>query len=599
MKDVKKISLSKYFPPFFKGGCPKGGWVLLLIFAIGLLLRTYNFNWDQSQHLHPDERQITMVAMNILFPKELTFFNLFNPESSLNPKFFAYGSFPIYFLKFSANLFSVFTPQISSYDQINLFGRLISAIFDSFTILIVYQITWLLFSSHKKSLFAASFYALAVLPIQLSHFYAVDTLLTFFISLTLYLSILLYRNFNLKKSILCGVAFGLALATKISATVLLVSFFFSFFIETLLSLKKEIFSQEISFFKKIKKYLTSILNPKFWIKNRIFKFKKIFFYSLLIILFSIITFIIFEPFAIFDFSTFWRQINEQNAMTKNAFVFPYTLQYVGTLPYWYQIKNIFFWGLGPAFGLVSFIGFFLTFKKLIKGLITPGNESSEGGQLIILSFFIAYFFTVGCFAIKFMRYCLPLYPILAIFSSSILDNFKKPFINIIFFINLFWLFAFINIYNAPNTRVSATKWINQNIPEGSTILREHWDDGLPLGYGNYNLVDLPLYDSDDIHTKWPSIYNHLSSADYLIIASNRLYVPLQKLTDCNNLPQGYCYTKTAKYYQDLFSGELGYTKVTEFTSYPSFLGLEINDQSADESFTVYDHPKVMIFKKND
>lgn len=588
MKIIAKVKSSFKYPQT----------ILLVIFSIGLLLRTYNFNWDQGHHLHPDERQITMVAMDILFPKKLTLSNLFNPDSSLNPKFFAYGSLPIYFLKFSANLFSVFDHQLLSYDQINLFGRLISAIFDSFTIIIVYQITKLLFSSNKKSLFAAGFYSLSVLPIQLSHFYAVDTLLTFFVSLTLYFSILLYRNFNIKNSILCGISFGLALATKVSATVLLVSFFFSFFIETLLSLKKEIFSQEISFFKKIKKYLSSLFNPKFWIKNRLLKFKKIFFYSLLIVISCIITFVICEPFAIFDFPTFWKQINEQNAMTHNAFVFPYTLQYVETIPYWYQIKNILLWGLGPAFGLLSFIGFFLAFKKLVKGLITPGNESSEGGQLIVLSFFIAYFLTVGCFAIKFMRYCLPLYPILAIFSSSILDSFKKPFIKIIFLANLFWLFAFINIYNVPNTRVSATSWINQNIPEGSTILREHWDDGLPLGYTSYNLIDLPLYDSDDTPTKWPTISNHLLSADYLIIASNRLYIPLQKLTDCNNLPQGYCYTKTAKYYQNLFSGELGYTKVAEFTANPSFFGLEINDQSADESFTVYDHPRVIIFKNN-
>ena len=36
-----------------------------------------------------------------------------------------------------------------------------------------------------------------------------------------------------------------------------------------------------------------------------------------------------------------------------------------------------------------------------------------------------------------------------------------------------------------------------------------------------------------------------------------------------------------------------------YTSWTSryFLNIAIDDQSADESFTVYDHPKVMIFKK--
>jgi len=68
---------------------------------------------------------------------------------------------------------------------------------------------------------------------------------------------------------------------------------------------------------------------------------------------------------------------------------------------------------------------------------------------------------------------------------------------------------------------------------------------------------------------------------------------------CAKLPSDRCYQRTAIYYQELFSGKLGFKKVAEFTQYPTipFLNIEIDDQKADESFTVYDHPKVMIFKK--
>jgi hypothetical protein len=34
-----------------------------------------------------------------------------------------------------------------------------------------------------------------------------------------------------------------------------------------------------------------------------------------------------------------------------------------------------------------------------------------------------------------------------------------------------------------------------------------------------------------------------------------------------------------------------------FTSYPSILGIELNTGFDDDSFTVYDHPKVLILKK--
>ncbi|MFA6533440.1 MAG: hypothetical protein WCT22_05640, partial [Patescibacteria group bacterium] len=93
----------------------------------------------------------------------------------------------------------------------------------------------------------------------------------------------------------------------------------------------------------------------------------------------------------------------------------------------------------------------------------------------------------------------------------------------------------------------------------------------------------------------------LQKSDYIIIASNRLYVPLQKLTDCKKYKV--CYLKTAQYYQKLFDNKLSFKKVAEFSSYPNFQILDfkfqINDDSADESFTVYDHPKILIFKKSE
>ena len=57
----------------------------------------------------------------------------------------------------------------------------------------------------------------------------------------------------------------------------------------------------------------------------------------------------------------------------------------------------------------------------------------------------------------------------------------------------------------------------------------------------------------------------------------------------------------SKFYRDLDSGSLGFAKVAEFTSYPSFKienwELKIDDSSVEESFWVYDHPKVEIYKR--
>jgi len=46
------------------------------------------------------------------------------------------------------------------------------------------------------------------------------------------------------------------------------------------------------------------------------------------------------------------------------------------------------------------------------------------------------------------------------------------------------------------------------------------------------------------------------------------------------------------------SGSLGFDLVQVFESPPALGGLRLNDQSAEEAFTVYDHPKVFLFARS-
>src|SRR5205085_1034728 len=148
-------------------------------------------------------------------------------------------------------------------------------------------------------------------------------------------------------------------------------------------------------------------------------------------------------------------------------------------------------------------------------------------------------------------------------------------------------------YRRPMSRVEASRWIYRNIPVGATIATEHWDDGLPLAVdgaprGAYPGIELHLYD-DDTAAKRRTLVDQLAQTDYIILSSNRLYRSIPRTP--------WRYPMTRRYYELLFSGALGFRLERSFTSYPRLGPLEIPDDGAEEAFTVYDHPHVLIFKK--
>jgi hypothetical protein len=513
-------------------------------------------------------------------------------NSPLNPHFFAYGSLPLYLLKVVGSTLSIFYPPAVNYDQINLVGRFISAIFDVGTLIVVFLLGRKLFSK-TAGLITAFLYGISVLPIQLSHFYAVDTILTFFILSTLYQSIGLYEKPTVGRSIFVGFFFGLSLATKISGLALLSAIGAVLIVDFLLM------------------FIKSPHRPHIWLPHVPKFIKNLFIDGFIILIVSAITFVIFEPYAILDFKTFWANNMQQQQMTYNAFTFPYTLQYVGKIPYIYELKNIFFWGQGPIIASISFLGIFYALFIVIK----KKKEKKWAQELILIIFLLSYFAIVGHFAIGFMRYMLPLYPIFCLFGAvsiiklgqiikaKIKSHIILNTLYLIFFASLLvWPLSFMHIYTQPNTRVLASEWINKNISVGAKIAIEHWDDGLPLGtQSNYRVSVLPIYDMQNPVIN-AQIYQSVKESEYLIIASNRLHVPLQRIAkNCQkwNIPQERCPSNADQYYEDLFSGKLGFRKIAEFATYPTLpiFNIQINDQSSDENFTVFDHPKIMIFKK--
>lgn len=143
-----------------------------------------------------------------------------------------------------------------------------------------------------------------------------------------------------------------------------------------------------------------------------------------------------------------------------------------------------------------------------------------------------------------------------------------------------------------------------------------WDDGLPLrldGYDGYGGIYEPginfeMYWPDDAD-KYSRFVEGLDQADYIFISSNRQWGTTTRVPER--------YPLTSQFYRSLlgcpaekeiiwcynvaqvgaFQGELGFELAAVFDSSPRLGPLVFNSQFADEAFTVYDHPKVFIFRK--
>src|SRR5207247_3723074 len=100
---------------------------------------------------------------------------------------------------------------------------------------------------------------------------------------------------------------------------------------------------------------------------------------------------------------------------------------------------------------------------------------------------------------------------------------------------------------------------------------------------------LVLY-GDDTADKVRQLSTILPTIDVLTMAPDRLDKSIPRLPSR--------YPLTIHYYQLLFSGQLGFHLAARFENYPNLFGLSLDDSSADESYSVFDHPTARNFVRD-
>ncbi len=518
--------------------------VFFLILLMSFFLNLYGANWDGGHYLHPDER-LYLMAADIRLPKSLNEF--LSPASPLNPHMFYYGPLPVY-------LYKLFFNFINPAGNFLLTSRFLPGIFTILTIIIIFEIGKKAFDE-KVGLLSGFLMTFSTGIIQHAHFITTESILNFFLYLILLLCILIIKKKRYHLFIFVGILIALAATSKI------VGYTFVFI------------------------PLTAYL----YLLSRLPDRRKISVYFICSLVLIVLISILLAPYQIIDYQNFLREQIYMQGVVLGTNRAPFTIIYNNTLPYLYPLLRIF----PVTFGFLSlplgFIGLFLLLKKTLSIIIKrwPKIPPRDFIILLIMIYPISYFIWVGSWFAKFSRYYILLIPFLSLMAAYMINRVnKKILILLLFIIAGNGLIFFKNIYFNTNPRMAASSWIYQNIPNSKTIASEYWDDSLPFPSSVspvYNNRQLDLYDEPDDYLKMSRLVNELYKSDYFITSSRRVYYSILRNKES--------YPLTAKLYQRLFSGQLGFTMKKKFTNYP----FVFSDDWADESFQSYDHPPVMIF----
>lgn len=575
--------------------------VFALIFAFIVYTRFIGLDWGLPYPMHPDERNMTVAILQMSCTSG-------DFSECMNPHFYAYGQLPLY-LAYLISLFMTFLAreQILSFETVTLALRMISA-----TASVI--MTWYLYRLVRDIFSVRGFYKYLVMIlatcvpafVQFSHFGTTESLLMMF------LTVLSYHAFEFihgKKSIASygkttGILLGLAIGTKVSAglfaIVPITAVFVWFFSEKSFSRLGQ------AFFGLVK-----------------------------IAALAVVFFVIASPYNIIDWSEFLHSMNYESSVGIGTYKAFYTRSFEYSLPVMFQFVRTFPYALGWPLFMLSLLGFFLLSWK---------NKYLNFLRAILIVVFLGNALMYA----KWTRFVAPVFPIMVAFSILTLMRvgrwsgwrvgmFKRLGIGnwllvILFGISILPGIAYLSIYQNPDVRFIASRWMYKNIPPGTEILSETAnvvDVPMPnplvpleMTYtANLRPISFDFYEVDNNPILEADLARHLDEVEYIFVPSRRIFwnhtcfVPQRNYefrvasyefwsgysnVRCEDLAREYPVLNS--YYTGLFDGSLGFEQVAEFSSYPriELFGrtlISFPDEAAEETWTVFDHPVVRVYKR--
>ncbi|HIQ06074.1 MAG TPA: phospholipid carrier-dependent glycosyltransferase [Anaerolineae bacterium] len=573
--------------------------LLLLILVLAVGLRLYGLTWGEGHGFHVDERYLVRLSMEVRgqiasgqWPR--------SPASS-------WGKLPLYLLAVSSVVADGAVGLLGRTAGVpSLYvGRLLAVLLGVLSVVIVYALGRDLFSQ-KTGLLAALFLAISVLAVQTAHFYTVDSLLLTLTLLALWIGVHIGRRNGTLAYVAFGIVLGMALATKVSALLLLLPLLVAHlwrWLRAPYGSSAGGFALPAVHDRPLGDALVELLLnvPRL----------------LLALLLGAVVFLILDPYPLLapvEYFSLTRNdsIVVQSLVVRGAIRPLYTLSFTGTSPFLYYLVNLLPWAMGWPLLALGFLGVLYSLYRVLQG---------DSADIYLLTWTLAYFLIAGGAYVKFIRYALPLVPPLCILAARLLVALWReaaarwPSGKFLVAIlgttvagyTLLYALAFtFGVYGAEDTPMAALRWLEAEAPEGAALLVEK-DESLRfhalerefgiqrwhvLVFNPYNIggATAPLYQAPPVPVEDKARYlaELRAQADYVVISDSWM-------TRFRRLPQAF--PAEARHYKALFDGTAGFQLAATFRRWPHLGGLSWDDRSAELTFRLFDHPLVYIFER--
>jgi hypothetical protein len=554
---------------------------LSLIVVLAGVLRFYGLAWGAPYfHFHIDEHFVFVGADRLRVSME---------AAALSAKFFMYGPLPMHLLNGVVWLYERINGQLALTvfeDQVTymVMGRAISAALGTATVLVIYFVGKRV-SSPIGGLLAAALLATTVVHIAESHTFRVDLAMLFFASLAWLFALRIAEQGRWRDYLFAGAFSGAAIGSKYSAA----------FILGVVAVAHLAAPGRPRTSTDVRGWLA-------WTAR-----------GLSPLVLSALTFAIINPMAFLYYHKFRQDILEQIVIPLSGASKPiWSAQFSDVQPQMYWFTTNLWWGLGPALELWGLLG--------IAWLLSRRTRPA----VVAAAFPLVYFLTAGGTTAPMARYALPLAPAFAVaagaFSAFLLDRPRWRTVAVVatavvVATTALYALAYMNIYRSRDARLAASDYLLANVPAGSRILVEPSHGIPPTGsylknpnfHGDHVLwgAQREQHDYYSLYTldayvylygrratpeqKREYIQSRLDLVDYIVI--DDFYVQLYQ-----HLPEAE-HGVVRQYYRELLGGQSRFDLMKTFKVYPSLFGLTINDDTAELSSRMNDHPRVYIFKR--